>query len=257
MRRLAVVADIHGNLLALDAVLADLDNQSCDRVINLGDCVSGPLWPRETLDRLRELDWATVRGNHDRWVGTLPRAELTDSDLFASDALDDEARRWLATLPTCLDWPGGLVAFHASPDDDNAYLTEEVVNGRLLPAPHQRISDRLGDLPDVGLVLAAHSHIATVVRLPNGPWIVNPGSVGCPAYVDPDHPAHVSESGSPLARYAIVTVADDRATGLAGVEFRAIPYDHEGAARRAESLGEQDWTYALRHGFIRATEAAI
>ncbi|CEJ09983.1 Calcineurin-like phosphoesterase superfamily domain protein [bacterium YEK0313] len=46
--RLAVIADIHGNVLALDAVLADVAGRGADRIVNLGDCVSGPLWPRET-----------------------------------------------------------------------------------------------------------------------------------------------------------------------------------------------------------------
>jgi Calcineurin-like phosphoesterase superfamily domain len=54
MRRIAIVADIHGNLPALDAVLADIDEQAVDQVFNLGDCVSGPLWPRETCTLLMQ-----------------------------------------------------------------------------------------------------------------------------------------------------------------------------------------------------------
>ncbi len=66
--RLAVIADIHGNLLALDAVLADIAARGVDLTVNLGDCVSGPLWPAETAARLMALGLPTVRGNHDRWV---------------------------------------------------------------------------------------------------------------------------------------------------------------------------------------------
>jgi predicted phosphodiesterase len=66
--RLAILADIHGNVLALEAVLTDLEHRRVDEVVNLGDCVSGPLWPRETAQLLMRLDWRTVRGNHDRWV---------------------------------------------------------------------------------------------------------------------------------------------------------------------------------------------
>jgi predicted phosphodiesterase len=66
--KIAVVSDIHGNVLALEAVLADLTGEAPDVVVNLGDCVSGPLWPEETAAILRETSWPTVRGNHDRIV---------------------------------------------------------------------------------------------------------------------------------------------------------------------------------------------
>ncbi len=66
--RLAVLADVHGNLDALHAVLDDLKTQSPDLTVNLGDCLSGPLWPAETADLLIGLGWPTVRGNHDRWL---------------------------------------------------------------------------------------------------------------------------------------------------------------------------------------------
>ncbi|RWQ35238.1 MAG: metallophosphoesterase, partial [Mesorhizobium sp.] len=60
--RIAVLADIHGNVLALDAVLDDLQQRGgADLVVNLGDCVSGPLWPRETMERLEALALPTVR----------------------------------------------------------------------------------------------------------------------------------------------------------------------------------------------------
>ena len=98
--RIAVIADIHGNILALEAVLADLARRGgADRVINLGDCVSGPLWPRETMERLEALGWPTVRGNHDRRVANDPLEEMGPSDKFAHDRLTPEQRDWLGTLP--------------------------------------------------------------------------------------------------------------------------------------------------------------
>lgn len=54
--RLAVLSDIHGNLPALEAVIADLEKNGADAVVNLGDCASGPLWPAETVRLLRTLD---------------------------------------------------------------------------------------------------------------------------------------------------------------------------------------------------------
>ena len=132
--RLAVIADIHGNVLALDAVLADVAGRGADRIVNLGDCVSGPLWPRETCERLMSLGLATVRGNHDRWVGDGDPVAMGPSDRYALGALDEAARRWLRELPRGLTFEAEGVtvrAFHARPDDDNAYLAEDVVGGKL------------------------------------------------------------------------------------------------------------------------------
>ena len=70
--RIAVISDIHGNLAALDEVLADIKRRGCDATVNLGDCCAGPLWPRETFERLEALGLPTVRGNHDRHAGDPP-----------------------------------------------------------------------------------------------------------------------------------------------------------------------------------------
>lgn len=83
-------------------------------------------------------------------------------------------------------------------------------------------------------------------RLGDGRTIINPGSVGCPAYDDPDPPAHVSETGSPSARYAVVEIAHSRTAPR--IEFIAVPYEHERAARRADANDRPEWAYALRTG---------
>ena len=102
--RIAVIADIHGNILALEAVLADLARRGgADHVVNLGDCVSGPLWPRETMERLEGLAWPTVRGNHDRRVADDPLDAMGPSDRFAHDRLTAAQRDWLAALPITAD----------------------------------------------------------------------------------------------------------------------------------------------------------
>jgi len=63
--KIAAISDIHGNLFALDAVLADIDRRDVDLIVNLGDILSGPLLPRETADRLMALDLPTIRGQAD------------------------------------------------------------------------------------------------------------------------------------------------------------------------------------------------
>src|SRR6266545_2589430 len=91
--RIAVLADIHGNISALEAVLADIRGRSADLIVNLGDCVSGPLWPRETFERLEQLGAPTVRGNHDRQVAILDPAQMGASDRFAFSELSDAQRK--------------------------------------------------------------------------------------------------------------------------------------------------------------------
>lgn len=244
--RLAVIADVHGNLPALEAVMADMEQRRIDHVINLGDCVSGPLWPRETLDLLRAKAWPTVRGNHDRWVAFDSPETLGPSDRFAREQLDEDDIAWLAALPQGLEVKSGQFAFHAQPDDDNAYLVEERWGERLVRSSPDVIRSRLGDLK-ADLVLTAHSHQPHAFRLPGGPWLLNPGSVGCPAYHDEmSDPPHSSEQGSPAARYAIV---EDGAESPV-IELLSSPYDHKRAAERARQHGRAEWAHALDTGFI-------
>ena len=70
--RLAVISDIHGNVRALEAVLKDITTRGVDDIVNLGDWVAGPLWPRETFELLAGLGIPSVRGNHDRWATDRP-----------------------------------------------------------------------------------------------------------------------------------------------------------------------------------------
>lgn len=241
--RIAVIADIHGNFLALEAVLAHLATRSHDMIVNLGDCASGPLWPRETLARLAALDAPTVRGNHDRWVGTLDPARMGPSDRFAHGETSANDRAWLGGLPHSLPVAPGVLAFHATPGDDNTYLLDTIEGARVVRDRRDAIAERLGAV-DAVLVLCGHSHRPDIVRLPGGPLILNPGSVGCPAYEDT---TYVSESGSPDARYAIV---ETRGDGSFAIELFAVPYDSEAAARRAEANGRPEWAHGLRFGFM-------
>lgn len=241
--RLGVIADVHGNLPALEVVLSDLAGRGVDAAVNLGDLVSGPLWPRESLDLLRRSGIPALRGNHDRWVG---EGGGGPSDRHALNELDIQGCDWLRALPMRLEPAPGILAFHGRPENDNAYLLEEVRDGRLVPAPAALVAARLG-MVRAGLVLCAHSHLAALRQLPDARQVLNPGSVGCPAYDDSTDPAHVSESGSPAARYAVVEV---EAGALRAVELIALPYDREAAAVRADANGRPEWAHALRHGFM-------
>src|SRR5246127_5685003 len=89
--RLAVISDVHGNVRALEAVLADVKARGADAIVNLGDCVTSPLWPRETYDLLASLSLPTARGNHDRaLIGSFDN--LPPAGKFAFAALTPQQR---------------------------------------------------------------------------------------------------------------------------------------------------------------------
>jgi predicted phosphodiesterase len=244
---IAVIADIHGNLPALEAVLADIQHRNVERIINLGDCVSGPLWPREVCDLLLARDDLTIRGNHDRWVSGLDPARMGASDRYAYSQLNQECRDWLSALPSTANADGGIFACHGTPTNDNQYLVEEVSDRRLVRAHPAAIQKRLGNI-QARVILCGHSHQQHLIQLPDGPLIVNPGSVGCPSYDDPGDDPHASELGLPRTRYAVVAV-DDAQTS---VDMIAIPYDWQAASARAEKNNRPEWAYGLRTGWFIA-----
>ena len=255
--RLAVVSDIHGNLPALEAVLADAARSGAEAIVNLGDIVSGPLWPAETARRLMALDLPTIAGNHERQLGRDPQ-RLGWSDAQTLPELDAAQRTWLAALPPTLTLAGGRVlAVHGTPFSDLQYLMETVIPGLgddgpgIRAATEPELRDRLGTLPPgVEVLLCGHSHVPRVASV-EGVLVLNPGSVGLPAYDDTwPHPHHV-ENGSPHARWALL---DERADGWHAT-LHATPYAHEAAAARAESQGRIDWAAALRSGRVQFTEA--
>lgn len=241
--RIAVLADIHGNLHALEAVLRDLRRTAPDLIVNLGDCVSGPLDAGGTARRLMDLGWPTVRGNHDRWVVHTPVAAMGLTDSAARARLDDAALAWLGALPVTLEIEG-LLLVHATPSSDTTYLCETVTPSGVMAASEAEIAARLGAVGQ-RWVLTGHTHIPRLVRLASGTTIVNPGSVGLQAFDDDMPLPHVVETGSPHARYAVLdrTGADWRVT------FETVEYDWDAAARLAAANRRPEWAHALATGF--------
>lgn len=233
--RLAIVSDIHGNLVALEAVLADLKTRAPDAVVNLGDCVTSPLWPRETFELLATLRWPTVRGNHDRWIATAPQAELSRTEIYTRAALTREQLATLGAFPPTETPCDGVLAVHGTPASDVAYLFEEKVEGRLRYVTRAELDRRLGDAR-ADLILCGHSHVAHTASASGGRLVVNPGSVGCPRYAD-NADRHTNEAGDCLAHYALAT----RRNGRWSVDLIALDYDYESAAQRARANGRDDW----------------
>jgi predicted phosphodiesterase len=248
--RLAVISDIHANLIALEAVLDDIASKSPDAVINLGDCVSGPLWPKETMELLEGRGIPSVRGNHDRFLRDRPVERLASSDRFAHDSLSESWIGKLYGLPTTIDVNSDVYAVHGTPTDDEAYLLEDTDSGRMAPSPRAAVIERLGAAMNRAVVLCGHSHRQSVTQIPGGPLILNPGTVGCP--VSPDNRLALSlEFRSPHARYAILTRrAGQGGAGQWGAELFALPYDWEQAAARAEKVAPLGWRDALTVGSV-------
>jgi predicted phosphodiesterase len=244
--RIAALSDIHGNLHALDAVLADIAQRGVDLTVNLGDILSGPLLPDETADRLMNLELPTIRGNHERQLLAPDREAMGQSDRHAADVITERQRAWLAALPATLWATDEVFLCHATPYSDVDCYLEDIRERELIPTSLANIELRTGDCR-ASLILCGHTHIPRVAHVRNGQTIVNPGSVGIQAY-DGHHPIpHTVEMGSPHARYAIV----ERTQAGWLTEHIAVPYDWESAARLAEQHARPDWVRALRTGFVR------
>jgi len=232
--RIAVLADAHGNLLALQAVLADLQAASPDLVVNLGDLATGPFDPAGSADVQMALDCPTVAGNHERDLSE--GSDASSSVAFARPFLSVAHLQWIGTLPKVLALAGGEVfACHGSPaGGDLDYLLDDVSSGHAVLASENAIRPRLSGIGPASLVLCGHTHMPRVVQL-GDVLIVNPGSVGMPAYTDDGAIPHAIETGAPHARYAVVT----RGPGNTwSAELRAVVYDWHRAARQATTNGQ-------------------
>lgn len=247
--RLGVVSDIHGNLPALQAVVADAG--PVDGWLDLGDLLSGPLWPAETADWLMARGWPTIAGNHERQVLTQPSGAMSATDRHTATRLRPEHRVWIASLPAAMSPAPGLLCVHGTPGSDLQYLLQTVTPAGLREAGDDEVLQRLAGVA-APLLLCGHTHLPRD-RVVGGTRIANPGSVGLPAY-DDEHPfQHVVENGSPQARYAVV----EHDGGGWRVQLRGVDYDWEAAARRAEAHGRGDWADALRTGCVGRRERDV
>lgn len=252
--RLAVLSDIHGNLPALEAVLADLEAEGApDAIWVLGDLAAFCPWPIETLERLRALpDVEFLRGNTDRYLITGQRPTLPihspedwaqapqtlkerDANFrWTTERLSYSDYEFLDGLPTRLEREipayGRMVAFHATPADDETNLLPDT--------PEEEIRPHLEDL-DARLMLYGHTHRPTD-RLVDGVRLVNDGSVGLPL------------DGDPRAAYAILDLEGNRCN----VTLRRVPYDVDSVIARLEELEHPGRTWATQM-LRRAAPAAI
>ncbi|WP_457582844.1 metallophosphoesterase family protein [Ensifer canadensis] len=244
--KVAIISDIHGNDLALEAVLADIDALGITDIVNLGDHVSGPLNAARTADILMARDIPSISGNHDRYLLTLDPADMGLSDRAAHAELRPRHFDWLATLPATLVYRDAFFLCHGTPASDETYWLEALTADGVVHLAARSAIEAFAAGIKQPVILCGHTHVPRAIRLSGGRLVVNPGSVGCPGYDDDRPVPHKVEVGSPDARYAII----ERAADDWSVTFRTIPYDHEAMSRLAAQRKRPEWAAALQSGFL-------
>jgi predicted phosphodiesterase len=224
--RVALIADIHGNLAACQAVLAKIERERPDAIVCLGDeAATGPQ-PREVIALLQELNCPMVMGNADaELLHPIAASEESDGDAsriadisrWGAAQLDDADRDFLAsfrpTVTVNLAVGCDLACYHGSP---RSY--DEII---VATTPDEDLEVMIGELP--GRILAGgHTHIRMLRSLP-GREILNPGSVGLAYAFEPDGQVRVPA----WAEYAVLSIDQ----GAVSVDFRRVPYDQAATIR--------------------------
>ncbi len=235
--RIAVISDIHGNRLALEAVEADIAMLGVDSTINLGDLLASPMDPVGVGDMLVERNYPTVIGNHDRWMLDAASPKRAPVDDYADRLMKPVHRAYLESLPATLDIEGEVFMCHGTASSDEEPWLDAWWNGRTVVMPGEAEVTAKAEGLDYPVLLCGHTHVPRVVRLRDGRMVVNPGSVGLQL-----------NYGVPDARYAVV----ERHGGRWSASLRAVPYDFEAAARQVIANGFPKWAEAIRTGWAGA-----
>jgi putative phosphoesterase len=205
--QVGVISDIHSNLVALEAVLADIE--SVDRLVCAGDVVGYNAHPAECIEVVRDREIPTIMGNHDRMVATgrnfrgnhMARAGVE----HARAELEEETIEWLAGLPAERSlFDGRVKVVHGHPDDPDHYTRPEEFSAQLLG--------------EEDALITGHTHVQYHETYPEG-VVLNPGSVGQPRDDDP------------RAAYAVLDLDD------LGIEERRVEYDVEAVQEAIEDAG--------------------
>ena len=243
--KFAAIADIHGNAVALEAVFADIAALGISEIVNLGDHVSGPLEAARTADLLIERGFPSICGDQDRRLVELDRGG--GSRRMDYRQLERKHFDWLAGLPPTLSYRDDVFLCHGTPRDDAAYWLERVTPDAIVRLATIEEVEAEASGNEATLFLCGHTHIPRIVRLRDGRLVVNPGSVGLPAYTYAHPVPHTVETGTPDACYAIL----ERTKSGWSATFRFVPYDHRAMAAMAARNGLPEWASALATGWVR------
>jgi len=217
--RIAILSDVHGNLVSLDACLSDLEQQGgADVVVAAGDlCVDGPK-PKKVLQRLIEIGAQCIRGNTDRYIAerdeaALPAAERQQLQ-WTRDQLGDKLVDWLGALPFSLRFgtaPNELLVVHANPTTDDEHLW---------PDADDALLERLVGAEGAAAIAFGHLHLP-YVRMWRGKMLVNVASAGLP------------KDGDPRACYVLAT---ERSGGWE-IKHRRVAFDVKKVATQLADCG--------------------
>ena len=247
----ALISDIHGNGVALDAVLDDIGRRGVRHVVCLGDVAACGPEPTRVIARLRELGCPCILGNTDEWLlgRLLPQPHERDYEAlmalieWGASAIGDAERRYLAALPPRyeLDLAGErLLCFHGSPRSS----TEPI----LAETPDHALIEMLTAFPSA-VYASGHTHLQLVRRM-DGALVVNAGSVGVPLAAEAPPTAPPA-----FAEYAIVSAED----GVIDAEVHRVAVDTgaTGAAARASGIPcREQWAAILGRRVSRSNERA-
>lgn len=240
--RTALVSDVHGNAVALEAVLADLEREAVDQVVALGDMAQGGPQPAEVVDRLVELDWPVVLGNADAFLldpdtatEAVTEAAL-EGRLWSIERLGAERlgviRSFAPAVERALGGGRTLLAFHGSPLS---------YHDLLLPTTPEGVFRALVDGAEAAVLAGGHVHLQFLRRVGNSVF-VNPGSVGLSYdHEQPEDDFRVD----PWAAYAVLEVEDGRVE----VAFRRVPLDVQAvvdAIRESGLPGGEVWAARMQ-----------
>ena len=243
--RIAAISDIHSNVFALEAVLKDIKKRGADVIVNLGDIFYGPIAPRATYELLLEEKIITIAGNQDRQIYESNEDEIKGNATlqFVLAELNGAPLEWLQLLPGEMQLTDEVYLCHGAPGNDCTYFLEDIKNGQGAVRTDAQIIGLLNRQTSP-LILCGHTHIPRVVALSTSQLIVNPGSVGLPAYEDDLPVLHKMENYCPHASYAVLEKNDN---GWVVLQLR-IPYDVEAAVGKARILQRNDWAGYLQSG---------
>ncbi|WDF56301.1 metallophosphoesterase family protein [Mucilaginibacter sp. KACC 22063] len=245
----AIISDIHGNLQALLAVMKDIKTREIETIINLGDHFYGPMEPEGVAEIIRENPMICISGNTDRAIleslerdgmkSHKPEMERVKGELQARSI------EWLKTLPNTTTIDDVFFACHGTPESDNEYLLELVNDKGVFVYNDDDLIEKTKSIKE-RIILCGHSHVNRLVYLTNNKIILNPGSVGLPAYLGSEKYQYrfAMESMTPHAKYAIVKVDGEHVN----IEQINVAYDWNRASSVARSNGNNNWAQFLLTG---------
>jgi putative phosphoesterase len=238
---IAVISDIHSNVYALEAVLQNIEARGIETIVNLGDTLFGPIDPIKTAEMLMSKDDITnIMGNCDRYL----LQDQMDSETFqyVKPLLNQEMLQWIQSFKKT--WIFEDILFcHGTPFADDKYLLEQVTPSGVIEKSVDVLMTELASVTQK-LIVCGHTHISKSIWLPDGKMIVNPGSVGFPAYFEEEPHPHCMESKTPHAKY--LTLSRNKDSWI--IDHILVSYNYELAAQRAEENNRKDYSYAIRYG---------